>query len=944
MKNNGSEDDSVFERNIERYALYDPVVTLALENTDCQGYEECYTHLGELNLSRTVDKSVFYYHEMDGARAESKMWFKNLPAKEFNCIILYGIGLGYYYDPIKSWLRTNPDNMFIVIEDELPVMKKFFETQRASEFLDDPQVLLHYFDSTGPTPMRSFFDRFREILTGFGREGVFLTSSSLYYRIKEMICIGMRNEIFSFTTWLSVIMNEIIVDRQTVFENFYSNTLRQYGAYDVHQLKDCFKNVPAVICGAGPSIVKDIDTIRSIQNDAIIIASGTGMNVLNHYGILPHFGTGLDPTRSQGTRIRTNFAYEVPVFYSTRFHGDSFRLIQAYKLFVKRYGGYLISQWVDQELGLEGDSFFGSGVSSTNFAMDFACLLGCNPIILSGFDLAYTDASRYPAIISEHPIDPKSSKVEITSKSENPILGGNSKGERVLTKIDWIEEASVVQAFIKAHPETKVINTSLEGLSFRYIEYADFKDLKKSYFNRSWDLKNWIHAEIQNVVLPIHKEKYLETIVRWKESLHRCRVIYQEIKSILEGLWTQCQEGYKLPTAPYSGRIALLESDLWEEPAYKYLVLDVFVAFDNMSIPSKIFFKRFQTELTDIERDLKKLEMGLNYTAFFEDLLGFQEALLTRVIEEYVEEEKALSRRAEDAPVPQQIHFDTDVYAMENGRIIIKDSSLDLNIDIAFSPQLLPKGAKKPFKEGEVVSDLFLTSNGKLEGEYQKYYDEDRLFAEMYYHKEKLHGPVTFYHKNGAVLAKSWFVYGVQQGKNWQYYPSGQLSSLQGYKDGLAEGEQTYFYEDGTLKSHLHFSKGLYHGQVLLYYSNGQIKRELHFKEGKLHGLERHWAPSGILLWEVHYEEGKPVGEAKLWHSNGQLARSYVYFEDHKRYNLKEWGNDGQLIYEEDNITEDLQETQRKKMVDLMNAIVDFNKDLDKLQKMTKYEKRQLFY
>lgn len=937
--------DLILERNLERYALYDPVLAVFLESVDCSEYQWCYTHLGEINLSRTVDKTVLYYHEMSGAAAEAKKWVKNLPLKDHHCIFLYGIGLGYYYDQMKPWLRAHPNNRLIIIEDELPVIRKFFETERASEVLQDPQVVFEYFDSRGPEPIKSFFDRFRTIMKGYGREGLFLTSSYLYYQIKENLCLEIRNAIFSYTNWVVMSMNEALLDRAMIFENYYSNTLRQYGSYDAHALKNRFKDIPALICGAGPSIIKDIDFIRSIQDKAMIIASGTGMNVLNHYGIIPHFGTGLDPSKSQGTRIRTNFAYEVPVFYRRRFHADSFRLIHAPKLMVQKSGSHVVSDWFDKQLGMESDYVPESGVSSTNFAMEFAVLLGCNPIILAGFDLAYTDASRYPPIIAEHPIDPKTAKDEIKAKSDAPIIGWNIKGEKVFTKLDWIEEAGIVYAFVNAHPETKVINTTLEGLAFRAVEYVELSSLKERYFDRSLDLSNWIHAEIQNALLRAPKEKYPEILKRWKASVHRCIEIYGEIQAEIKALWERCAEGKRLPVPPYSGRLALLQSDLWDEPAYQYLVTDVSSTIDDLAIAEKMEFKKMQSDLSDVERDLKQLEIDLNYIAFFEETVQFHEHLLNRVIEDYEHDEVALSEKAETVPSgTPPANGERDCYAAENGKLTIRDRSLHLDIEAEFCPQLLPEAARKPLKKGEQLSDTYLTFQGKLEGQYQKFYENGVLFADMYYQRDRLHGPVTYFHASGQVLAKSWFVEGVQQGKNWQYYPSGALYALKMYKEGLAEGLHQYYYENGTLKSALTFSKGRYDGSVTLYYSNGKKKRELHFKEGKLHGVERYWNPSGILIWEVLYEEGKPSGEANLWHPNGQLARSYVYFEDHKRYNLKEWNSEGSLVYEENNMTLDMQETENKKIADLKKAIALFYKDIHQLEKMTKYEKQQLFY
>ncbi len=70
-----------------------------------------------------------------------------------------------------------------------------------------------------------------------------------------------------------------------------------------------FAGTPAVICGAGPSLEKEIDTLRGVQDNALIFAGGSALNVLAKAGITPHFAAALDPDPpSKRHKAQTSFA------------------------------------------------------------------------------------------------------------------------------------------------------------------------------------------------------------------------------------------------------------------------------------------------------------------------------------------------------------------------------------------------------------------------------------------------------------------------------------------------------------------------------------------------------------------------------------------------------------------------------------------------------------
>ena len=113
------------------------------------------------------------------------------------------------------------------------------------------------------------------------------------------------------------------------------------------------------------------------------------------------------------------------------------------------------------------------------------------------------------------------------------------------------------------------------------------------------------------------------------------------------------------------------------------------------------------------------------------------------------------------------------------------------------------------------------------------YHFNKKLFYQMYYHDDILHGPSIFYNKQGGIISIAWFFEGKRYGKAKKYYANGKLYSLERYFDDFFEEKQEYYFENGKIKSCINYKKGLLDGEVNLFYENENLKRKLFFKKGK---------------------------------------------------------------------------------------------------------------
>ena len=80
-----------------------------------------------------------------------------------------------------------------------------------------------------------------------------------------------------------------------VFANVVKNMERLPQSYDGSRWRGAFKNIPAVICGAGPSFAKNSAHLKTIAGRALLFGGGSALNVLAHAGITPHIAASIDP-------------------------------------------------------------------------------------------------------------------------------------------------------------------------------------------------------------------------------------------------------------------------------------------------------------------------------------------------------------------------------------------------------------------------------------------------------------------------------------------------------------------------------------------------------------------------------------------------------------------------------------------------------------------------
>lgn len=617
---------SCLQKNLTTLQKSDAKLAYQLQSVDPSDLVFCETQKGELNLQRTYEGHTYFYHSPLSAKAEASDWFAGLPLHDTLVLYVYGIGLGYYYEAAQQWLKDNSSRQLVFLEEDQGVLYRLLETEKGSEILKNPQVQIVYFES-------SLEDKalFNELSWRYLNDPFTVSCLNLYQEANPQGFLQLHHLLSYNLIQKKAFVEEYLQYGVAFFRNFYPNLLELPKSYFGNGLFGEFKQVPAIICGAGPSLNKNIDQLKELKDNALLFAGSSALNALIPKGILPHFGVAIDPNKAQLPRVDVAKPYQIPFFYRQRLFHEALQAISGPRLYLTGTGGYDIAQWFEQELKLEGDNL-DEGHNVVNFCIEIAHALGCDPIILVGVDLAFTNEQPYADGVTTHlKLTEDDFKTDNDFESQ-PLLKEDINGSPIHTLWKWITESEWITEFAQAHPEISLINATEGGLGFKSVVNKTLKDVSHLYLRgKESSLDQRIQTAISKHALhSVEPARLIELVKTLQSSLDRCIDLFTKLLTESHHLEEQIQQDLPYPDSLQTTAISLLESDIEEEVAYQF-ILDTFnqiyIRVHHRAIQELQMPKR---GLTDKKRALKKIALQLARLTFLKDVARVNRELIQR--------------------------------------------------------------------------------------------------------------------------------------------------------------------------------------------------------------------------------------------------------------------------------------------------------------------------
>lgn len=851
---------NLFQENVKIWSQLSPGDANAVLDLQCQRISLVTNAQGKQNLKEEIEgKSEVFHFEKD-PQIEAKEWFSALDLRNSSIICIFGVGLGYYYEEAKKWLE-HPNHYLFFIETDLEVIHRLFETELGAELIRNRKVFVQYV-----SPL-SIDDGLRTISLMFGERRFVFTQLAYYEKKYPELLAQIKTKIAFWTTLISATSSEYHNYGQHFYLNFFRNLFLLPTSYRGNSLFGQFKGIPAIICGAGPSLDKNLHLVEKLGDKALIFAGGTALNALNSRGFLPHFGIGIDPNESQMSRLITNKAFEIPFLYRARMYYDALKFVQGPRVYVNGTSGYKISEWFEEQFGIEGE-IIGEGCNVVNFSFSLAQAFGCNPIIFVGVDMAYTNMSSYQSGVLSHPTHIRKKDFLTKDFQDELIVKSDIYGNPVYTLWKWVAETIWYAEVANRHPELTLINATEGGIGMPGVPNVPLEEVVQHYLKKQYDLRVKVHGELQNSRMPsmVTNAKLQELTKDLKESIKLSQSYCQNLIDEFERLSILIKEGKDVPENIVTTEVEQILEKLHSQIGYLYLIKDF---EEYISIDQTLEMRNISLETNNEENEFKLRQAKLQKERY--TFLRDTAVITISLMDLFIPQEEPLSDHENPlAPIPKE----DENYSFENHILTLIDPEMNLCIQ-------------------ETAPSNVIVNN--------EYYSNGLVKLQQFYLEGALHGPLSFFNSEGRLIGRSWYVKGKQQGKSRLYYNTGYLYALLRYCDGKFEGLQEYYYRNGKQKTLCSYSKGEMHGDLLLYYPDGKKKREMHFKEGKRDGIERIWDEEGKLWIEAEYDLDRPVGIARRWHPNGKLALEIIY-DSYKPQQIKHWNKDGveQQVFQDD--------------------------------------------
>lgn len=304
------------------------------------------------------------------------------PTARCAACVIFGSGLGHH-------LRAAADHaakpVLILVEPDVSLLKAAMCVTDMSDLLRRHRLVIL-------TDSDRFVvqDRLRSMSTWL-MLGTRLVSLPYTQRVQPGFHAQVRAALTDLISYLRTQYVTLLKNAQTTFRNVLFNLPTYVSCPGVDWLAARAASFPAIVIGAGPSLAQHLPLLRELQGRAVLIAVQTVLAPLHRVGITPHFVTSLDyheisASYFQELREPTSailvaepkVAWQVPEAFTGRTH-----------LLHSRIADELLRDKAPRREALR------AGSTVAHLAFYLAEHLACDPIILVGLDLAFSDGMYY---------------------------------------------------------------------------------------------------------------------------------------------------------------------------------------------------------------------------------------------------------------------------------------------------------------------------------------------------------------------------------------------------------------------------------------------------------------------------------------------------------------------------------------------------------------------
>lgn len=435
-----------------------------------------------------------------------------LPSTDY-FIVVYGMGNINLLEKLLT--DTSDGTRILVLEANPYIMKYQLLHKDFRKILKSPKIVLAGGDD--------------EIITfalmgcmGASWENLvqnFRVISLPYYHLYKEFQMKQLKKITSATLMEINSLGNSLPDNIDGLRNTYWNVDACLTANGISEVKNCYKGIPGIIVAAGPSLDKNIQYLKEAEGKAVIITCDASYRACQRIGVVPDAIASIE----RGIETYNHFYKEKQLDENMVLVGPNLLWPDIMKEFPgksilmrKTENGY-DGWWGKYFERLEHRMM---GLSCANVAHAVLSDLGCNPIILIGQDLAFTDG-KYHSEDSKYIKNNAPGKMGIDDYMVEDIYGNQVRTNDIFNKFRHCFEDKI------AVEDRTVIDATEGGAKIRGTEIMTFREAIEKYCTK--EKEDMLIEHLKDITCT--KE---EAVKKYEEILNGVKDTLENLKKFKE--------------------------------------------------------------------------------------------------------------------------------------------------------------------------------------------------------------------------------------------------------------------------------------------------------------------------------------------------------------------------------------------------------------------------
>lgn len=420
-------------------------------------------------------------------------------------IISIGIGMGYHLKEVSK--RINKKSIVLVVERDISVFKKFLDNIDFSEEIESNNFIFFVGDIEDVRgPLKNTIVQLTYNLKNINI--ITLPIIDIDYiryckSISSIVNSQRANHIFN----MGNDTEDTLIGIKNNFKNLHEH-LWNCGIAELLELyNNEYKGKPAIVVATGPSLNKNIHLLKDIQDKALILACDASLKPLLENGVEPDAVLSVERVMItydkfyKGKTMPKDTVIIAPPIVRPEIL-DSFEDNRKVISFKRGEG---IHEWMASAIDDKGLIPTGSSVAHLCFSV--ASVLGADPIILIGQDLAYSPEGYSHGSGAE-----VLEKVDLNNK--NIVYVKDYNGNDIPSTQVWKNFLTQLEDYI-SKSESETIDATEGGALIEGTKIMILQDVVKKYCNEE--------------LVPLYK-----IVEKYKSDLNKVKENYEKIIKLTE--------------------------------------------------------------------------------------------------------------------------------------------------------------------------------------------------------------------------------------------------------------------------------------------------------------------------------------------------------------------------------------------------------------------------